>query len=326
MTLAPGRDGDDQLMEQWSFLDSMIERQASSLRAGVQDPEETEAALMAPMVAPPERDDLHTMIAALESERDALRRELEGTKNDLARAQSDRADAMSAAEKLAALRQELDQTRAGAKAMQAALATAEDRLPDIALLQAALETERSARITAESARGERDALRRELDVTNADLQRAQHHQALAISTAKELAVVRSELDQTRTAAQATQAALDDAKSRLPEIALLRTALEKERAARTKAESAKSELMRALSGAHFDTQTSTTSAQQGSAPQAPTAASPMSRDERTFAPPDHVDATPHRDVSAITDPGFYEDAEFQVDARPSLIDRLFGRRR
>jgi seryl-tRNA synthetase len=38
----PARYSADELRDQWAFLDALVERQASSLRAGVQDPEEDE--------------------------------------------------------------------------------------------------------------------------------------------------------------------------------------------------------------------------------------------------------------------------------------------
>jgi len=41
-TRAPASYSAEELQEQWAFLDSLVERQAASLRAGVQDPEEDE--------------------------------------------------------------------------------------------------------------------------------------------------------------------------------------------------------------------------------------------------------------------------------------------
>jgi hypothetical protein len=43
------RHSEEELRQQWAFLDALVDRQAASLKSGVQDPEEED--LTAPMVA-----------------------------------------------------------------------------------------------------------------------------------------------------------------------------------------------------------------------------------------------------------------------------------
>jgi chromosome segregation ATPase len=68
---------EDELREQWAFLDALVERQAASLRTGVQDPEEVDTAVTVEYdQLLRELDQLRTRVAALERERDDLRRRL----------------------------------------------------------------------------------------------------------------------------------------------------------------------------------------------------------------------------------------------------------
>ena len=67
----------EELQQQWAFLDSLVERQAASLRAGVQDPEEDE-----PVVA---------LVAAPD---EAMLRELEALRQNAREVESLRATAL----------------------------------------------------------------------------------------------------------------------------------------------------------------------------------------------------------------------------------------
>ena len=73
------RHSEEELRQQWAFLDALVDRQASSLRAGSQDPEEED---LPPVVAPPETtylEEISTLtrrVSTLESERTTLLRRL----------------------------------------------------------------------------------------------------------------------------------------------------------------------------------------------------------------------------------------------------------
>ncbi|MFN2452491.1 MAG: hypothetical protein ABR541_09075 [Candidatus Dormibacteria bacterium] len=84
---------EDELLEQWSFLDSMVERQAEALRTGSQDAEEVDA--VTPDAQGP--DDvalLRGRIAVLERDAAALRAQLEGRDREIQRAQQHGAELM----------------------------------------------------------------------------------------------------------------------------------------------------------------------------------------------------------------------------------------
>ena len=66
---SPPPDSEEELLEQWAFLDRLVERQAAQLRAGIQDTEETDE--------PP-------------AELEALRRDVEKLRAELRRAQAAR--------------------------------------------------------------------------------------------------------------------------------------------------------------------------------------------------------------------------------------------
>ena len=74
---------EDELLEQWDFLDAMVDRQAAQLRSGIQDSEEVDepVAIAGGEVVPKaELDALDERLAALRREHDALRREHEALK------------------------------------------------------------------------------------------------------------------------------------------------------------------------------------------------------------------------------------------------------
>ncbi len=74
------RHSEEELRQQWAFLDALVDRQASSLRAGSQDPEEED---LAPVVAAPETsylEEISTLtrrVSTLEGERFTLLRRLD---------------------------------------------------------------------------------------------------------------------------------------------------------------------------------------------------------------------------------------------------------
>jgi len=69
---------EDELREQWAFLDALVDRQAASLRSGTQDPEELDLAAATPEYDGllRELDTLRERVVSLERERDELRRTL----------------------------------------------------------------------------------------------------------------------------------------------------------------------------------------------------------------------------------------------------------
>jgi regulator of replication initiation timing len=67
---------EDELLEQWDFLDAMVDRQASQLRAGIQDSEEVDepaAAAAVDAVPRAELEAIESSVAALRQEHEALR-------------------------------------------------------------------------------------------------------------------------------------------------------------------------------------------------------------------------------------------------------------
>jgi DNA repair exonuclease SbcCD ATPase subunit len=71
---SPASSGEDELFAQWDFLDAMVERQATSLRSGIQDPEESEEELQPPVNG--EIEELRSRVAALEKEKTTLQKQV----------------------------------------------------------------------------------------------------------------------------------------------------------------------------------------------------------------------------------------------------------
>lgn len=93
---AARRHSEDELREQWAFLDTLVERQASTLRAGVQDPDEEELELAAAQVEATRADEITVLrrrIDALEAERAQLLRRLDLTEQARVAAEDARASA-----------------------------------------------------------------------------------------------------------------------------------------------------------------------------------------------------------------------------------------
>jgi hypothetical protein len=74
------RHSEEELRQQWAFLDALVDRQAASLKSGMQDPEEDD--LTVPMVAPDaayleEISTLTKRVSTLEDERSTLLRRID---------------------------------------------------------------------------------------------------------------------------------------------------------------------------------------------------------------------------------------------------------
>ena len=93
------RHSEEELRQQWAFLDALVDRQAASLKSGVQDPEEDD--LSVPMVAanPSSIEEISTLtqrVATLEDERTALLRRIDLAEQARMAAESARAAAETA--------------------------------------------------------------------------------------------------------------------------------------------------------------------------------------------------------------------------------------
>ncbi len=82
----PAAPTEEELLQQWAFLDSLVERQAAQLRAGVQDVEEPDELEGAPGRA--ELEGLRTSLAVAEAERDDLRGRVGAAERQLALARA----------------------------------------------------------------------------------------------------------------------------------------------------------------------------------------------------------------------------------------------
>ena len=180
----PAPHSEEELLEQWDFLDRLVERQAAQLRAGIQDTEEVDE----PAIA----------LAEVES----LRREVAQLRTDLRAAQAAReaaeAEVRRSAEALISLtasRRDLDEeerTRARARGLEREAATWKERA----------ETAERA-LGAQDLRAREDAaeLRRRLAAAEAAHRRAKQEQAEALE-----ALSRSVLEIDSLRAQLTAAA------------------------------------------------------------------------------------------------------------------------
>jgi len=161
-----GPTGDDDLLDQWSFLDSMIERQASSLRAGAQDPEEDDGAPALTSAGGPEFADLQARVAALEAERDTLRKDLAKARRELKATHAQRHLSIAAAADLAGAQADLAAARAGLESAHA----------EIVQLRSELERERHLRERGETNSAD---LMRALREAHADVEDARQAAAAA---------------------------------------------------------------------------------------------------------------------------------------------------
>lgn len=95
----PAAPTEEELLQQWAFLDSLVERQAAQLRAGLQDLEEPDDIGGAPQSA--ELEAVRASLSAAEAERDELGRRLAFTERQLSltRAQVETLERERAAER-----------------------------------------------------------------------------------------------------------------------------------------------------------------------------------------------------------------------------------
>jgi len=93
------RHSEEELRQQWAFLDALVDRQAASLKSGIQDPEEDDAVVA--IVAPDSQylDEISTLtqrVTTLEDERAALLRRIDLSEEARMAAESSREAAEAA--------------------------------------------------------------------------------------------------------------------------------------------------------------------------------------------------------------------------------------
>jgi hypothetical protein len=74
------RHSEEELRQQWAFLDALVDRQASSLKSGIQDPEEEELSVAAARTDVLYKDEISVLthrVTALEGERTTLLRRID---------------------------------------------------------------------------------------------------------------------------------------------------------------------------------------------------------------------------------------------------------
>jgi hypothetical protein len=96
------RHSEEELRQQWAFLDALVDRQAASLKSGSQDPEEEDvpvaAAVATDRVYLEEISTLTRRVTTLESERATLLRRIDLAEQARMAAETRRADAEAARE------------------------------------------------------------------------------------------------------------------------------------------------------------------------------------------------------------------------------------
>ena len=114
------RHSEEELRQQWAFLDALVDRQAASLKSGFQDPEEDDAGPVAVAADASYLEEISTLtqrVTTLEGEREALLRRIDLAEE--ARMAAETARATADAARLAA-EQALIQQRARAAAVASA--------------------------------------------------------------------------------------------------------------------------------------------------------------------------------------------------------------
>lgn len=77
------RYSEDELREQWSFIDALVESQAAALRSGAQDPEEeTPGPQPAPTDLAAEVESLRDRVRVLEADRESLLERIRGLQTE----------------------------------------------------------------------------------------------------------------------------------------------------------------------------------------------------------------------------------------------------
>jgi septal ring factor EnvC (AmiA/AmiB activator) len=93
------RHSEEELRQQWAFLDALVDRQASSLKSGVQDPEEEDFPVAAGSADVLYRDEISALthrVTTLEGERTALLRRIDLAEEARVAAETARAAAEAA--------------------------------------------------------------------------------------------------------------------------------------------------------------------------------------------------------------------------------------
>jgi hypothetical protein len=93
------RHSEEELRQQWAFLDALVDRQASSLKSGIQDPEEEELPVAAARTDVLYKDEISVLthrVTALEGERTALLRRIDLAEEARLAAETARATAEAA--------------------------------------------------------------------------------------------------------------------------------------------------------------------------------------------------------------------------------------
>jgi hypothetical protein len=93
------RHSEEELRQQWAFLDALVDRQAASLKAGVQDPEEEDPAALTPGADSQYLEEISVLthrVTSLESERAGLLRRLDLAEQARVAAEDARAEAEAA--------------------------------------------------------------------------------------------------------------------------------------------------------------------------------------------------------------------------------------
>ena len=93
------RHSEEELRQQWAFLDALVDRQASSLKSGVQDPEEDDLPVVTATADVLYQDEISVLtdrVTALEGERQALLRRIDLSEEARLAAETARAAAEAA--------------------------------------------------------------------------------------------------------------------------------------------------------------------------------------------------------------------------------------
>ena len=114
------RHSEEELRQQWAFLDALVDRQAASLKSGIQDPEEDDLTVAMAVPDPNYLEEISTLtrrVTTLEDERTTLLRRIDLAEEARMAAESGRAAAEAARQ---AAEQELAEERTRLQAEPAA--------------------------------------------------------------------------------------------------------------------------------------------------------------------------------------------------------------
>ena len=176
-------DSEEELLEQWAFLDSLVERQAAQLRAGIQDTEDVDDPIAQVDALRRDLDRLRAQLRRAEAARDAAEGEARRSRDALitmsASSSRHAAEAHGARQRLTALEQELARWRGRAETAERTLAELELRArADHAELTGRLAEAQAARERLEQeaagVAGALDRARVEVESLRTQLATAQH--------------------------------------------------------------------------------------------------------------------------------------------------------